>query len=146
MQDIVSPDNDGAEMNEGYERGRLIDPLMPDRYRDIYMPRTWFASASKRARTKESDQRRKHRKGHGKVSFEELSQKVSSRWKVLEEIDPETKKYYAMIGKRELRAYKSKVEIYKAGVASEEIRSARRSSNSSASASLEILQSFQSQT
>ncbi|KAL3790388.1 hypothetical protein ACHAWO_011603 [Cyclotella atomus] len=146
LQNIVSPDNDGAKMNEGYERGSLIDSLMPDRYRDIYMPRTWYASSSgKRARSKESDKRRKHRKCHGKISFIELSRTVAARWKVLDEIDPETKKYCAMIGKRELQSYKSRLEIYKASIAADEVTSARRSSNSSASASLNstsIVQKF----
>jgi len=138
LQNIDSPDNDSAETNEGYEMGKLIDSLMPKRYREIYMSKTWYASASgKRAKNKESDEKRKHRKSHGKISFKELSSKVASRWKVIEEIDPETKKYCAMIAKRELQSYKEKVKMYKASIADEEVRSARSSigkTNSFASA------------
>jgi hypothetical protein len=118
LEDIHSPANGGAQINEGYSAGKMIDPLMPNRYRDIYLPKTWYVSGSSK---------RKHKKSHGKISFQELSRRVAARWNSLEEIDPETKKYCEMIGKRELRTYKQKVKMYKASIAAEEIRSVRSS-------------------
>jgi hypothetical protein len=124
LQNIDSPDNDSAQTNQGYEAGKLIDPLMPNRYREIYMSKTWYARASVK---------RKHRKSHGKISFQELSRKVASRWREIEEIDPETKKYCTMIAKRVFQSYKEKVKIYEANIAAGEVRSTC-SSNTTASA------------
>lgn len=104
LQNTGSPDTDEAsQITEGHELGRLIDPLMPIRYRDIYLSRTWYVSASNK---------RKHRKSHGKISFHNISLRIAERWNKLKEIDPETEKYCAKIAKREMQSYKKKVKMY----------------------------------
>jgi hypothetical protein len=110
---------------------------MPTRYSNIHLSHTWYASASgKRTRTKESEEKRKHRKSHGKVSFQELSRSVASRWANLEETDPETKIYCAKIADRELQVYKQKVKLYKASLAVDERRTSLNSSFESSSSSI----------
>lgn len=110
---------------------------MPTRYSNIHLSHTWYASASgKRTRTKESKEKRKHRKSHGKVSFQELSRSVASRWSNLEETDPETKIYCARIADRELILYKQRVKLYKASLAVDERRTSVNSSFESSSSSI----------
>ena len=118
-----------------------IDPQMPARYKNITLSPAWcvyntiahkivptycnlltgiecsvprYKSASgKRIKTKESERKRAHRRVHGKISFQELSNHVATRWKTLEFTDLETKMYCAKIAKREFDLYKQKMKQYK---------------------------------
>ena len=121
LQSIKSPNDTENELNEGRQLGRDLDPEMPHRYKNIKLSPTWYASASgKRTRTKESDIKRKHRKSHGKISFQELSQRIASGWKTLDQTDNETMMYCAKIAKIQLQSYKEKVKQYKASIAARE--------------------------
>jgi hypothetical protein len=118
----MSPQGDTNEIDNRPTGGQL-DSSMPTRYSNIHLSSTWYDSASgKRAKTKESEEKRKHRKSHGKISFQQLSQKVSSRWSNLEETDPGTKLYCVKIANRELQLYKQKVKMYKASLTADDQR------------------------
>ena len=119
IQNIQSPNESSNDpVCDDRSLGIDIDPDMPARYRNIYLSKTWYESASgKRVKTKESERKRMHRKQHGKISFQELSNHVASRWKTLEETDKETKMYCAKIAKRESDLYKEKVKEYRAALA-----------------------------
>jgi len=117
LQSTDTPSINDTEIENEHVLGQDIDPSMPARYRNIKLSPTWYNSSSgKRTRTKESDQKRKHRKSHGKISFQELSHRIAKKWKTLEETDNETKLYCAKIAKRELELYKEKMEMYKASL------------------------------
>jgi hypothetical protein len=140
IQNIKSSDEDSGEVDDR-PLGKDLDATMPRRYQQIHLSPLWYASASgKRTRTKESDIKRKHRKSHGKISFQELSRLVALRWSTLEETDKETKMFCAKIAKIELQSYKEKVKIYKAHVAASE----QRSSVNSSMKSNELASSFNS--
>ncbi|KAL3789359.1 hypothetical protein HJC23_006513 [Cyclotella cryptica] len=115
--------------------GLEIDPEMPLRYHYIHLSPDWYASGKEKRGS--SDQKRKHRKTHGKIAFLDLSRLVASRWATLEETDPETKFYCAKVAKRELDSYKLQVKKYKAslsGVSSESVTSSFSSTGTSSSA------------
>ena len=120
IQSITSNSSkeDVSEQEDDRPLGIELDTQMPLRYQNIHLSPFWRVSASgKRLRTDESDQKKKHRKSHGKISFQDLSSQVASRWRILEETDKETKIYCANIAKRELGSYQEKVKQYKASVA-----------------------------
>ena len=115
--DTVSPGERTSEQIDNRPTGIEIDPQMPVRYQNIHLSPSWHASSSgKRLRTDKSEFKRKHRKGHGKIGFQDLSKRVAARWKNLEETDKETKMYCVMIGKRELYSYKQTVKEYKESI------------------------------
>ena len=60
---------------ESYARHDL--PPLPARYSYLTLAYDWFLPG------KEKRRKRKHRKSHGKISFQELSLKVAAAWKVV---------------------------------------------------------------
>jgi len=64
-----------ATTQESYARNDL--PPLPARYSCLTLAYDWFLPG------KEKRRKRKHRKSHGKISFQELSLKVASAWKVV---------------------------------------------------------------
>jgi len=60
---------------ESYARHDL--PPLPARYSHLTLAYDWFLPG------KEKRRKRKHRKSHGKISFQELSLKVAAAWKVV---------------------------------------------------------------
>ena len=119
LQNIEPPDGKQTDEVDDRPFGIEVDPEMPARYKSIRLSMTWYASNSGK-RVKTSDAKRNHRKTHGKISFQELSDQVTTRWRTLEETDNETKLYCAKIAKRENDLYKDKVRIYKANVCAAE--------------------------
>jgi len=94
--------------------GIELDDSMPARYHALHLSQNWFATGKEKRGS--ADQKRKHRKTHGKIAFLDLSKTIASRWATLEETDPETKLYCDRIAKRELGVYKEKVKAYKASL------------------------------
>lgn len=80
---------------------------VPRRYRSIKLLPDWYAGPGKK------QQKRRHRKSHGKIGFLELSRVISKRWATLESSDPETKRYVSQIAARELEEYKLEMKQYK---------------------------------
>lgn len=109
IQTTKAPDDDNIEIEEDKRPvGLQLDSDMPPRYHDVHLSEDWFASGKKNGPT---DQKRKHRKTHGKIAFLDLSKTIASRWATLEETDPVTKEYCTRIAKRELGAYKQRVKV-----------------------------------
>ena len=81
-------------------------PYVPRRYRDIKLSADWYAGPGKR-------RKRKHRRTHGKIGFQELSRIISARWANLDTTDRETKAFVTAIAARELEEYKLEVKEYK---------------------------------
>jgi hypothetical protein len=79
---------------------------VPSRYRAIKLSPDWYAGPGKR-------QKRKHRKAHGVIGFQELSRLISQRWATLDTTDSETKTFVTAIAARELEEYKLEVKEYK---------------------------------
>ena len=86
---------------------------VPFRYRDIELSHDWYAGPGKR-------RKRKHRKSHGVIGFQELSRMISARWATLDVTDRETKAFVTRIAARELEGYKSEMKEYKRLLAAEE--------------------------
>jgi hypothetical protein len=61
-------------------------------------------------KSKEPETKRKHRKTHGKVSFQDLSKHISNKWQSMPE---EEKDVYKAIYRRNMKAYKEEMETYK---------------------------------
>ncbi|KAL7478145.1 hypothetical protein ACHAW6_003917 [Cyclotella cf. meneghiniana] len=131
---IQSTKSDDIDMEKLDTRpfGIEIDPEMPLRYHCIHLSPDWYASGKDKRGS--PDQKRKHRKTHGKIAFLDLSRLVASRWATLDETDSETKFYCAKIARRELGAYKLELKKYKASLAfvsSESVASSLSSTGSS---------------
>ena len=96
-----SRDDNASENYTGHRQyGYEIDVQMPARYKFILLSPFWYMSASgKRMKTFESEEKRQHKRGRGKISFLELSCLVSTRWATLEQTCPE-KVYVQTIYKR----------------------------------------------
>jgi hypothetical protein len=88
---------------------------VPRRYRSIKLLPDWYAGPGKK------QQKRRHRKSHGKIGFLELSRVISKRWATLESSDPETKRYVSQIAARELEEYKLEMKQYKDLLASVDV-------------------------
>ena len=80
---------------------------VPLRYRSIKLLPDWYAGPGKK------QQKRRHRKSHGKIGFLELSRVISKRWATLDTSDPETKCYVSKIAAQELEEYKLEMKQYK---------------------------------
>ncbi|KAL3784243.1 hypothetical protein HJC23_013530 [Cyclotella cryptica] len=76
----------------------------PEKYRNVILPSNWFVVGMNRVR------RSKHQK-HGVISFNDLTQEMSMRWK---SVDPETKQYCEMIAADELTRYRQDIAAYEA--------------------------------
>lgn len=88
-------------------------PDVPRRYRSTKLLPDWYAGPGKK------QQKRRHRKSHGKIGFLELSRVISKRWATLDTSDPETKRFVSQIAARELDEYKLEMKQYKELLASE---------------------------
>ena len=114
IQNIKAPNDTPTVEDDDRPLGIDIDPDMPARYQNIHLTPVWYASASgKRIKTKESEKKKHHKKVHGKISFHELSKRVTTRWKTLGIDDNETMVYCTKIAKREMDLYREKMKQYK---------------------------------
>mmetsp|Transcript_17138 Transcript_17138/g.29497 ORF Transcript_17138/g.29497 Transcript_17138/m.29497 type:complete len:692 (-) Transcript_17138:128-2203(-) len=82
-----------------------IDPdasTRPPRYRSLVLPKQWHTKGSR-------PKCRSHRKNHGKITFMELTKRISAQWK---EADPITRSYCRNLAERELKRYRAEMKEY----------------------------------
>lgn len=101
IQSTAGPDADST-----IHDNKIYHPNVPRRYRDVRLSIDWYAGPGKR-------KKRKHRKGHGKIGFLELSKVISERWARLDIVDPETKSFVKKIAQSEIEEYYREVKEYK---------------------------------
>ena len=96
---------DGEEADKSMHDNKVYLDYVPERYRQIRLSPDWYFGPGKR-------QKRKHRKGHGKIGFQELSRTISSRWAKLEETNPDIKRFVKKIADQELAEYRQDMRVY----------------------------------
>lgn len=79
-------------------------PNLPARYARLSLPYDWFLPG------KEKRRKRKHRKSHGKISFQELSLKVAAAWKA---VPDEVRIYCATVCSAGMDSYKSEMMLWR---------------------------------
>jgi hypothetical protein len=98
---------DGEDSDKSLHDDKVYLDYVPERYRQIKLSPEWYFGPGKRRK------KRRHRKGHGKVGFLELSQMISSRWAKLDETHPDIKTFVQKIADQELAEYRRDMEVYK---------------------------------
>jgi len=76
---------------------------LPARYKGVVLSPNWYDSNFK--------EKRKHRKSHGKISFQQLTDMISKNWAT---IDEETKNYCQAISEITRKRYKEELSRYNA--------------------------------
>ena len=79
-------------------------PSLPERYASLTLTYDWHLPG------KEKRRKRKHRKSHGAISFQDLSNRISAAWKIVE---PEIKNFCAQVCKVGLQKYKVEMKEWK---------------------------------
>jgi hypothetical protein len=97
---------DGDEADKSMHDNKVYLDYVPERYRQIKLSPDWYFGPGKR------QTKRKHRKGHGKVGFQELSRMIASRWAKLEETNPDIKRFVKKIADQELAEYRRDMAVY----------------------------------
>eukprot|EP00573_Skeletonema_grethae_P001652 CAMPEP_0201686986 /NCGR_PEP_ID=MMETSP0578-20130828/1225_1 /ASSEMBLY_ACC=CAM_ASM_000663 /TAXON_ID=267565 /ORGANISM="Skeletonema grethea, Strain CCMP 1804" /LENGTH=281 /DNA_ID=CAMNT_0048171099 /DNA_START=178 /DNA_END=1020 /DNA_ORIENTATION=- len=95
---------DDAERN--IQEHKISLKNAPKRYASIKVFPDWHARPGKR-------QRRKHRKSHGQIGFQELSKTISQRWAEIDKTDPDVKIFVQKIASSELEEYQQDMKTYK---------------------------------
>jgi hypothetical protein len=98
---------DGEDSDKSLHDDKVYLDYVPERYRQIKLSPEWYFGPGKRSK------KRKHRKGHGKVGFLELSRMISSRWAKLDETHPDIKRFVQKIADQELAEYRRDMAAYK---------------------------------
>jgi len=101
---LQSVSNDGADKSS--QEQKMLLKNAPKRYAGIKMFPDWHARPGKR-------QRRKHRKTHGHIGFQELSKTISKRWAEIDKTDPGVKSFVQNIANAELEEYQQDIKLYK---------------------------------
>ena len=92
--DIFHPDNDS------HYKG----PCLPSRYDGLVLPNDWYVPGKTRRR------KRRHRKSHGAIGFQELSLKIADAWS---HVDDETRMFCAYLCDIGMMEYNMAVIKYK---------------------------------
>ncbi|KAL7449035.1 LOW QUALITY PROTEIN: hypothetical protein ACHAXS_005168 [Conticribra weissflogii] len=95
-----------------------IEHPRPLKYKDVQMPPFWYSSFVK----PEYIENRKHCKKEGRISFKELSQKISASWR---SIDDETASYINKLAEFERVKYKKILEVFNTHQEAREINSCK---------------------
>jgi hypothetical protein len=98
---------DGEDSDKSLHDDKVYLDYVPERYRQIKLSPEWYFGPGKRRK------KRRHRKGHGKIGFLELSRIVSSRWAKLDETHPDIMIFVQKIADQELAEYRRDMEVYK---------------------------------
>lgn len=101
---LQSMGGDDAETN--MQEHKILLANAPKRYASVKVFKDWHARPGKR-------QRRKHRKSHGQIGFQELSKTISQRWAEIDKTDPDVKIFVQNIANIELEEYKQDIKGYK---------------------------------
>lgn len=88
------------------ETSKILLKNAPRRYKNVKVFPDWHARPGKR-------QRRKHRKSHGQIGFQELSKAISKRWAEIDKTDPDVKSFVQKIAQLELEQYQRDMKLYK---------------------------------
>jgi hypothetical protein len=97
---------DGEDSDKSLHDDKVYLDYVPERYRQIKLSPEWYFGPGKRRK------KRRHRKGHGKVGFLELSRMIASRWAKLDETNPEVKSFVQKIADQELAEYRREMKAY----------------------------------
>src|SRR5210317_2148787 len=97
---------DGEDADKSLHDDKVYLDYVPERYRQIKLSPEWYFGPGKRRK------KRKHRKQHGKVGFQELTRIISSRWAKLDETNPDIKVFVQKIAERELMEYRREKAEY----------------------------------
>jgi hypothetical protein len=97
---------DATEEDDSRSSTKTFLENVPQRYKAIKLSPDWYFGPGKRPK-------RKHRKAHGKIGFQELSRIIASRWAQLDTLDPEVKAFVSKIAKEELDEYLADMKEYK---------------------------------
>jgi hypothetical protein len=98
---------DGEDPDKSLHDDKVYLGYVPERYRQIKLSPEWYFGPGKRRK------KRRHRKGHGKIGFLELSHIISSRWAKLDETHPDIMIFVQKIADQELAEYRRDMEVYK---------------------------------
>lgn len=101
---LQSMSSDAAETD--LQEHKILLKNAPKRYASVKVFPDWHARPGKR-------QRRKHRKSHGQIGFQELSRTISQRWAEIDKTDPDVKSFVQNIANIELEEYKQDMKTYK---------------------------------
>ena len=101
---LQSMAGDDAETN--LQEHKVLLTNAPKRYASTKVFPDWHARPGKR-------QRRKHRKSHGQIGFQELSRTISQRWAEIDKTDPDVKSFVQNIANIELEEYQQDMKTYK---------------------------------
>jgi len=82
-------------------------PPLPSRYASVVLPYDWHLPGKERRR------KRKHRKSHGVISFQDLSLRIARAWKEESNKDGEIKNYCSRVGNVGMARYKAAMEKWK---------------------------------
>jgi hypothetical protein len=91
------PDYEPSEIFDPSDSSHYQGPPLPSRYSDLILLQDWHLPGKERRR------KRRHRKTHGMIGFQELSLKIADGWK---NIDAETRKFCADLCDVGLTQYK----------------------------------------
>jgi hypothetical protein len=101
---LQSMGGDDAETN--MQEHKILLTNAPERYASVKVYKDWHARPGKR-------QRRKHRKSHGQIGFQELSKTISQRWAEIDKTDPDVKIFVQNIANIELEEYQQDMKEWK---------------------------------
>jgi len=79
-------------------------PPLPARYASLVLPYDWHLPG------KEKRRKRKHRKSHGVIGFQELSNRISDAWKG---VDADIKRFCGHVSSLGLKKYKTDMKAWK---------------------------------
>lgn len=102
LQSLASGDDADTSSKEQ----KILLKNAPNRYEGVKVFRDWHARPGKR-------QRRKHRKSHGQIGFQELSKTISKKWAEINNTDSDVKRFVQDIANVELEEYQQDMKVYK---------------------------------
>lgn len=82
-------------------------PPLPSRYASVVLPYDWHLPG------KEQRRKRKHRKSHGVIGFQDLSLRIARAWKEESNKDGEIKNYCRRVGNVGMARYKAAMKKWK---------------------------------
>jgi hypothetical protein len=99
------PDYEPHDVFDPSDAANYQGPPLPSRYSELILLKDWHLPG------KEKRRKRRHRKTHGMISFQELSLKIAEAWKT---VDSETRQFCAELCDVGLTQYKHAMLAHKA--------------------------------
>lgn len=104
MQLGFKPEYDATEIFDPSDLSNYQGPPLPSRYNGIVYLYDWHLPG------KEKRRKRRHRKTHGRIGFQELSLKIADAWKT---VDDETRTFCAELCDTGMSKYRRELRDYK---------------------------------